>query len=204
MPTITSIDQLDPNGTYTIADYLSWQFTETVEIIKGKLFLMSPAPILKHQIVSGNIFGQLFITFRKTPCKVFSAPFDVYLSRENPKPTVVQPDICVICSPLKMIRRGCEGAPEIVFEILSPATSQKDLKDKYQAYEQYGVQEYWIVYPEEEVLHQFVHDGNKFTLANMFVEGMAQSAILENIILDVDEIFDREPGQLRSYADEVS
>ena len=52
MVTITSLDQLDLNGTYTYADYLTWQFEELVELIKGKIYKMSPSPIRMHQKIS--------------------------------------------------------------------------------------------------------------------------------------------------------
>ena len=48
---ITDIDQLDLEGSYTYADYLLWQFRERVELIKGKIFKMSPAPSRNHQSI---------------------------------------------------------------------------------------------------------------------------------------------------------
>ncbi len=62
---ITDIAQLDPNGTYTYADYLEWQFEESVELIRGKLYQMSPVPKRAHHrtvshllIDIGTFFGQ--------------------------------------------------------------------------------------------------------------------------------------------------
>jgi hypothetical protein len=52
MERITDISQLDPKGTYTYGDYLKWQLDETVELIKGKLYRMSPAPKRRHQRIS--------------------------------------------------------------------------------------------------------------------------------------------------------
>ena len=44
MAPITQLSQLDPNGTYSYADYLTWRLEESVELIKGKIMAMSPAP----------------------------------------------------------------------------------------------------------------------------------------------------------------
>jgi Putative restriction endonuclease len=71
---ITNIDQLDPQGNYTYADYLTWQFEEMVELIKGKVFRMSPAPTQKHQRVSYNLVLQVGNFLRKSPCQPFYAP----------------------------------------------------------------------------------------------------------------------------------
>ena len=57
---ITSLDQLDLNETYSYADYLKWQFEERVELIKGKIFKMSPAPARKHQRISSRFQGELY------------------------------------------------------------------------------------------------------------------------------------------------
>ena len=52
---ITQLSQLDLNKTYSYADYLTWQFTDIVELIKGKISIMSPAPNLKHQRISADL-----------------------------------------------------------------------------------------------------------------------------------------------------
>lgn len=129
------LSDLDFNKTYTYADYLKWTFDERLEVIKGKIFKMSPAPGSVHQIVSGAIFNELYNFLRKRkPCRVFSAPFDVRLSHRSVDDkeivTVVQPDICVICDPQKIDSKGCIGAPDIVVEILSPGNNKKELQNK--------------------------------------------------------------------------
>ena len=70
---------------YTYADYLKFEFEEMVELIRGKLFKMSPAPSSNHQKISGNLHGELYQKFKKSACELFSAPFDVILPIENKK-----------------------------------------------------------------------------------------------------------------------
>ena len=192
MAIITSIDQLDPNGTYTLADYLSWKFSETVEIIRGKLFLMSPAPRPLHQLIAGSAYAQFYNQLRRKKCKAYIAPFDVYFIREGERASVVQPDVCIVCDLSKVSLQACEGPPDVVMEVLSPATSKKDVTYKFDLYSQFGVKEYWLVFPDEEIVQQFVHNGITLQLATTYADSIASSKAIEGLTLNIDEMFDRE------------
>ena len=153
MAIITSLDQLDFSATYSYTDYLHWQFKERVELLKGKIAKMSPAPNLRHQRISMKMSFIIEGFLLEKPCQVFSAPFDVILpSKKNPtdKRTVVQPDIIVVCDEDKLQERGCFGAPDLVVEILSPGNTKREMKDKFDLYESAGVLEYWIIDPLRE------------------------------------------------------
>jgi Uma2 family endonuclease len=158
MPTITRLSQLDMNATYSYADYLIWKLKERVELIKGKVMAMSPAPNRYHQKVSGNLYGKLFNSFDNHPCDLYSAPFDVRLldkkksTTDKEVYTVVQPDLCVICDKSKLDDRGAFGAPDLVVEILSPGNSKKEMGIKFELYEEAGVKEYWIVEPNQKMV----------------------------------------------------
>lgn len=158
---VNKIEELDMGGTYSYADYLQWKFEEYVELIRGKVFRMSPAPSSRHQSVSVNFLGQFFnlLSQQNLGCQLFHAPFDVRLfAHDDPKKikTVVQPDICIICDSQKIDRRGCLGAPEFVLEILSPSTTTRDLVIKKDLYEEAGVKEYWIVQPKDQSVHIYL------------------------------------------------
>lgn len=152
---LTDFRQLDLTKRYTYADYLTWQFDEMVELIKGRVFKMSPAPSRAHQEVLGALHLQIGNYLQDKSCRTYIAPFDVRLPLPEHKQTpskidtVVQPDLCVICDLSKLDDRGCNGAPDWIIEILSPATSQKDFTDKYDIYQFAGVQEYWVIHPHE-------------------------------------------------------
>ena len=79
MSKITQLSQLDLNATYSYADYLTWQLDKTIELIKGKISLMSPAPSLHHQRISIRLSGILYSFFKRKSCQLFAAPFDVRL-----------------------------------------------------------------------------------------------------------------------------
>lgn len=191
-------EEPDLSGSYTYADYVTWTWGEMSELIKGKIFKMSPAPGSMHQRISGNIFGKLWNYLRNKPCQVFSAPFDVRLpSSKKSKAdkeiiTVVQPDLCVICDASKIDDRGCIGAPDWIIEILSPHTSAKDLREKFDVYEESGVREYWVVHPQEQTLliYTLAENGKYTGILKPFVRtDRVKSVTLPGLAIDLEEIF---------------
>lgn len=193
---ITNINQLDLKGSYTYADYLLWQFKERVELIKGKIFRMSPAPNSFHQDISGNLFFELRSYINKGTYKLYAAPFDVRLinykesTADNQIITVVQPDLCVICDRTKIDEKGCIGAPDLIIEILSPGNSKKEMDIKYDLYEENGVKEYWIVNPSEMTISIFVLQNNKYIgIKPLIFDSKLQSPTFPDLKFAVKKIF---------------
>jgi len=193
MQEIKDISALDFNKVYTYTDYLTWKFKERVELIKGKIFKMTPAPSTTHQQISMDISVLLYQFLDNKKCRVFSAPFDVRLTKPNLKKTynVVQPDIVVVCDLSKLDEKGCVGAPDLIVEILSPSTSRKDLNDKYSLYEENSVKEYWIVNLNEEfVLVYDLDEKGKYTGRKPFTKDMSvYSNIIKGFQMDLSELF---------------
>ena len=180
---------------YTYADYLKFEFEEMVELIRGKIFKMSPAPKTLHQQVSMKLSAKIFNFLNKKACQVFHAPFDVILPVANKKrekaTTVVQPDIVVICKPEIIEEGGCFGVPDLIIEILSPHTSKKDLQLKYDVYEEAGVPEYWIVMAELQLIEVFVLEHGKYQRITTYVkEDQIMPRSLPGLTIHLDEIFD--------------
>ena len=75
--------------------------------------------------------------------------------------TVVQPDLVIVCDPSKLDEKGCLGTPNIIIEIISPATASHDYITKLKLYEQSGVPEYWIVHPLDRIvmIYRLTADG---------------------------------------------
>ncbi len=193
---ITNIKQLDLKGSYTYADYLLWNFKERVELIKGKIFKMSPAPNSFHQDISGNIFFELRSYINKGTCKLYAAPFDVRLIKykestaDNQILTVVQPDLCMICDRTKIDEKGCIGAPDLIIEILSPGNSKKEMDIKYDLYEENGVKEYWIVNPSEMTISIFVLQNDKYIgIKPLIFDSKLQSPTFPDLKFAVKKIF---------------
>ena len=197
MQEITSLSQLDMNGTYSYADYLTWKFDQAVELIRGRIIPMA-APSRKHQGISWQLTLNVGATFKHQKCKAYAAPFDVrLLDKEKSKKankdvyTVIQPDICIICDEQKLDDNGCQGAPDLVIEILSPGNSKKEMRTKKQLYEENGIREYWIIDPERETIHQFVlGDNSLYNPPLIYVsEEIVYCAIFEELQVPLDDLF---------------
>lgn len=189
---ITSLNQLDINGTYTYSDYLLWKFKERVEIIKGKLLKMSPAPAPNHQRISQKINQKLYSFFENTSCELFYAPFDVRLPNKSGEIlTVVQPDLCVICDPNKIDDKGCLGAPDLVVEILSPGNSKKEMNLKFSLYEESGVSEYWVVdFSEKFILIYSLENGEYISRKPVADGEMLQSIKFPDLKFSTKDLFE--------------
>jgi Uma2 family endonuclease len=193
---ITHISQLDLRKQYTYADYLAWEITERLELIKGWIARMA-APNRVHQTISMRMTGQLLRFFERHPCNFFAAPFDVRLPRtgngDKQIYTVVQPDLCVICDDKKLDKRGCIGAPDLVVEILSPGNSKKEMREKYDVYEESGIKEYWLVNPTEKtVVIYHLNDQQKYIGTRHYTdEDMMPSVIFPELVMDLAKIFEK-------------
>jgi Uma2 family endonuclease len=148
------------------------------QLINDKLF-MSPAPIILHQQVLNDINIEISLFLRKhNPGKVFIAPCDVHFSKE----TILQPDIFFIktVNLTKIKSRGLFGAPDLVVEILSPATSHLDFGEKKLVYEKYGVREYFIVEPNSKSVSSFL-------LKNKEYQGQkTKKGIFKSVVLNAE------------------
>lgn len=197
MPAITDISQLDMDKTYSYADYLTWKFQDRLELLKGKIFKMSPAPGRTHQNISGKLFFNLYKVLQGKTCKLYSAPFDVRmlnLKKSTPDKevyTVVQPDLCVVCNEDKLDERGCNGAPDLVIEILSPGNSKKELGIKFDLYEEAGVLEYWIVEPAEKTVFVYSLVNGKLSGQRPLTEDdLIKSPLFPQLDFSIAEIFE--------------
>ena len=189
---ITDINDLDLSKTYTYADYLSWRFTERVELIMGKIFKMTPAPSRLHQEILGKIFLAIGNILSGSSCDIYPAPFDVRLPQKyGGEDTVVQPDICIVCDTSKLDEKGCDGAPDLIIEILSPSTASKDLKEKYLIYEAAGVLEYWTVDTIDGLINVYVLNKNgKYQAYKPYtVHEKVVSRTIPGLEIELNEIF---------------
>jgi len=181
-------------SNYSYADYLTFKMEEMVELIKGKVFKMN-APKRVHQKISVTVCNKIYNYLENKKCQVYSAPFDVRLpvkSKLNEDIfTVVQPDICVICDKEKLDDYGCIGAPDIVIEILSDGNNKKELKYKFDVYEESGVLEYWIINPmgQTVTINKLVN-GNYQTSRLLTTGDDIITPILPEFILKLEDVFD--------------
>jgi Uma2 family endonuclease len=194
---------------YSYRDYLSWPEGERVELIEGVPYAMSPAPRREHQRLVSELNRQLANALHDAPCEVYPAPFDVKLSREeeDERPTVVQPDLTVVCDPAKLTEQGVTGAPDLVVEIVSPDSGFHDrvwseaalparpciLGRKFDLYRGAGVREYWIVEPDERVVevYRLASDGSYRRVGAFGDADTITSEAVDAVLVDLAELFPR-------------
>lgn len=181
---------------WTYADYRAWPENERWELIDGVAYDMSPAPSREHQKLSRNLSLQIGGYLQGKRCEMYAAPFDVRLpdhagQDDDGIGTVVQPDIVVVCDPAKLDDRGCKGAPDLVIEILSPATAEHDLKDKFHLYQRAGVKEYWIVNQTDRTVMVFkLTDAGEYGRPDMYASrDRIPAPLLGELKVDLAEVF---------------
>jgi len=175
--------------TKTAADYARLGEGAPVQLIAGE-FIMSPSPLIIHQRIAFHLARLLDDFVRAGGLgEVFVAPADVHLSEGD----VYQPDVFFISNlrEKQIESNGVYGAPDLVIEILSPSTAHYDLKDKKDAYEKFGVLEYWIVDPHDKSVEAFQSKNGKFETFFLGKQGKPQSSILPGFSVKVEEIFSR-------------
>ena len=176
---------------YTYADYLSWGNKFKGELIEGIPYAMAGTSRL-HQDARGEMERQFRNHLIGKTFQIFSENFDVRLNHTEKDDTVVQPDIIVVCDPSKISDKSCDGAPDLVVEVLSRSTSKKDRITKLQLYEKAGVQEYWIVDPFNRCATVYILEDNKYGLAAKTYEATDTIPVhvLKDCNIDLTTVFE--------------
>jgi Uma2 family endonuclease len=187
---------------YTYTDFLSWDDDDVyAEIIDGEVYLMN-TPATEHQRVSMALVIRFGFFLEGKTCQVFHAPYGVRLfpKADESDDTVVIPDILVVCDAAKIDERGCNGAPDLIIEILSPSTISHDRVIKFNKYLQAGVREYWIIDTATKSVQVFVLSDGKYvtevyginasdTPETDMVEDIVPVTVLPGLKIDLKQIF---------------
>ena len=172
----------------TYADYAALDEGAPYQLIDGEL-VMTPAPTFFHQLVVWCLGTDLFTFVKQHELGVVvGSPVDVYFSETE----TYQPDLVFISKDRLDIvtEQKINGAPDLVVEVLSPATGYYDLTKKRRVYEVSGVKEYWIVDPIErtaEVLENV--EGTYETVAKAHQKGRVLSRLLDGFEVDLERLF---------------
>ena len=145
---------------FTYGDYQLLPEEKRCELIEGE-FHMTPAPFPEHQSIVNMLAYELTRQLQDPGHgRVYPAPIDVVLSNED----VVQPDVPFIARDrLGIVEKKCiRGAPDLVIEILSPSTTDRDRVIKRKLYDKFGAREFWIVDPEAKSVEVVVRRGEGF------------------------------------------
>jgi len=174
---------------YTVEEWLSWDEDVRAELYEGKLIMMAP-PVQRHQHMLVELLVQLHAFLKEKPCKVFPAPTGVRLFEDED--TAFEPDIIVVCDKSKLDGKICNGAPDLVIEILSPSTARMDRVLKYRKYQQAGVREYWIVDPDLNLLQAGVLYEGKYITTMYEPDDIAPVTVLEGCEINLTDVFNEE------------
>ncbi len=173
---------------WTYEDYLKLDDDKRYEVIKGRLEEM-PSPTPWHQRILKTML-LIFENWVKGKGEIFPSPIDIVLSGD----VVLQPDIVYISKERLGIigDKAIMGAPDLVVEIVSPSTTRRDTVVKKRIYEEFGVKEYWVVYPDEKAIEVWVlGEGGKYELYSFAEkEGKVKSKVLEGLEVDLKEVFE--------------
>ena len=139
----------------TVADFMALgEGPPFAQLIQG-MIVMAPSPFRSHQRVILEIAFLIrkYLEAHPDMGKLYLAPFDVHFGEND----VLCPDLSFFTSERcsRLSDRGAEGAPDLVIEVLSPATARRDRKDKREIYTLHGVRELWLVHPELETIEVF-------------------------------------------------
>lgn len=186
MAMVTDIPKKDK---WTYSDYAQLPPELRCEIINGKL-VMEPAPLYGHQKVSRNLEFELIAYIRgKVKGIVLNAPMDVVLDNTH----VFQPDLLFISEKNKHLvanQKAVQGAPDMVVEVLSPGTLVYDRVKKKAFYEKFGVEEYWIVDPQNQSIEVYTLEQGLYELySSAELKGPAKSKVIEGFTVEAEEIF---------------
>ena len=182
----------DEQKQHSYQDWLSWD--GVWELINGRAYNMSSVPTAMHQYVVGELYFALRSHLENKSCHVFVAPFDVFFSEEDSASMpdhVTQPDLSVVCSKHQISKNGCHGAPTLIIEVLSPSTALKDFNEKFNLYQKYGVQEYWIVDPGNRTVHVYALQDGVYQVRNLYSEqDSVRSNVFKDFQLPLGKLFD--------------
>jgi Uma2 family endonuclease len=175
---------------YTYKDYLETDDEYRAEIIDGAFYVMSP-PSRSHQKISQKLSLRIGNFLEGKTGEVYYAPFGVRLFPKSDlsDDTYFEPDITVVCDPSKLDDRGCNGAPDMIIEILSPSNRQNDMLIKFRKYLQAGVREYWIVDTEEKTVHVCILDKEEYRVSVYDETQTVPVSVLPGCAIELPSVF---------------
>ncbi len=170
MPTRVSAAADLERELLTAEDFLEWlEPGRTADLIDGEVFMHSPVSIRHARLL--NFLDRLLGTYvdRRRLGELFREEVAVRLSARN----AFQPDLAFYRAERRRLiqENHIEGPPDLVVEVLSPRTADRDIGPKFAEYEQHGVIEYWVLDPETLAHRFYRRDGE---LLVEYAEGAAK------------------------------
>lgn len=187
----TALDELTRKLTYedyaTIpADGKRW------EVLDGDPYV-TPAPNPFHQRAGKRLQRQLEAWFEvvdgltgRNRGEVFDAPIDVVLGPHD----ICQPDLVVVTDAAQISKRGIEGAPTLLVEVLSPSNRAYDRVTKARRYAAAGVVHYWIVDPDLQTVDCYRLAGDRYREMGCFpAEATLRHPDFPGLVIDLPAVW---------------
>ncbi|MCL2815012.1 MAG: Uma2 family endonuclease [Oscillospiraceae bacterium] len=176
---------------------------KTFELIDGRIVLMAGNASLNHQRIVRELFKKIDIFLEGQPCEVFF-DFNLYLyNTELGKcVNIYQPDIMVCCDADKITKRGYEGVPSLIVEVISKSTGKYDYKNKRENYINYNVKEYWLIDPVKNKIIVYVNDDAKSNagINEYTFYDTVESNVFPNLSINFIEVLEKlEKSELRWF-----
>lgn len=181
---------VNPHVKFTYEDYCLMPEDRRYELIEGEFFVV-PSPSVIHQRISANLGAILRRYALEKECgEVLYAPLDVVLSPQD----VVQPDIMFISRERAHIvtDANIRGAPDLVVEILSPSTAERDRTIKKKLYTRYGVRELWLVNPGAQTVEVYTLEEGAEAAPHLYARTGKKplvSPVLKDLTVNLGEVF---------------
>lgn len=171
----------------TVADYMKLPEGARAELIEGEIF-MSPSPRERHQAAVLNLLVALRRFLDEKRCgRIYAAPLDVHL----PSGDIVQPDVLVVLPENQgIIQDWIRGVPDLLVEVISPESPERDRIVKRHLYEANGVREYWIVDPAAKTVEVFGLSSGSLVPTGFFeIQDVIRSPLLAGLALPAGDVF---------------
>lgn len=184
----------EPNqllATMTYEEFLDWLDEDAfAEWEDGRVVVMSP-PSLRHQLIVGFLSALLAEFVYATDGVVVSAPFQMKLSRVR---RGREPDILFIAAAHRdrLKETLLDGPADLVVEVVSPESSERDRVTKYHEYAEAGVREYWIVDPQAHEAEFYLLNAasRRYDTRMVDEQGRYHAAVLPGFWLAVDWLWE--------------
>lgn len=169
----------------TREEYLDLEFDGyKYDMIHGRLFV-TPSPGFEHGNIEGMFFARLVKFLREHNVGKISLEIDVLLPDGG---DILRPDISFILNEhLSLIKTHIHGAPDLVAEILSPSTRERDLGEKAERYLKNGVSEYWILDPDAKSMEMRVNENRENWIVHRGEE--LESRLLKGLVVTTGDLY---------------
>ena len=161
---------------------------QKAEFINGEVIVHSPNKI-RHLEVRDNLHTLLraFVQTRRLGFVAGEKALCVFPRNDY------EPDVCYF-NPGKAGQLAPNQlklpVPDFIAEVLSDSTAQTDRGQKFRDYQAHGVQEYWIIDPDQQILEQYIRKGEAYELLQKSATGEVRSLTVPGFSIPVRALFD--------------